>query len=310
MTQIPVCNTSAIIRFSCWIVVICLVVTLLTACEKSPDSKLAQGVRQKQSIPIPQALQRATLPSDGRLTASLLVDDVPEVEMSVVGNTWSATREISDGAHKISLNVTYESTGAASIIPVVTASKDITISGPTNIEFTEQDYNYSHSDSDGYTNLREIEAGTDPSDANDFPSDFDDNYEDNDTKATAYDISFLKGIVLDRSLSTNLGVITTNDSIDYFKISLTDTTTFNVEFWFPAANQQFELDGAVVLLDSGGNPTFAGTVTKNEFINDEFGEVQNAIISVSNPKAGDYFIRIIAVEPGVNQGLYRIKWSQ
>ena len=187
----------------------------LNGCDGSAGTQYVEP--EGIDVPVPVALARATLDKDN-LRATLSINGAEPVQMSISGNQaiYSGPKPSGEATYEITIQFVNSSGGTTTLM-----TGRVTSSG-SRVAFSERNYQYTHSDDDGYTNIRELEVGTDPFNTNEFPADLDDNYEENDSNGTAYDVSGLQNVWLDQNLSTFYGVLTTSDSYDVFKIDFSD----------------------------------------------------------------------------------------
>lgn len=285
------------------LMILCATSAILAGCDSSLED-VSGDTSQQASIPVPQALQRASFPSDGSITASITVDPQSggiAKPMTVAGGALSFSDKVAQGEHQFLLELFYTSNSVEKL-RLVSAAKTVIVSGATDIQFRERDYLYENTDGDFYTNVREIEAGSDPRVTSSTPGDGDDNYEDNDSHSLAYDITGLKDVVINANLTTKYGVITPQDPSDYFKLSLTESfSVFDVELFLDPS-----LDANLEFLDSNGaNPTVIGEAVNVEVLENE---VLHGTIRVTNAQARDYYLNVFSTEANV-EGTYAIVWT-
>ncbi|MCB1755414.1 MAG: hypothetical protein KDJ38_07820 [Gammaproteobacteria bacterium] len=279
---------------------LCATLALLSACD-TPSDDTTNG---HAPIPLPQAMQRASFPSGGSVTASITIDPQnggTAQAMTVSNSGLSFSGRVDDGEHEFLLELFYSSSSVERL-RLVSASKTVIVDGATDIQFRERDYEYENTDDDFYTNVREIEAGSDPRVTSSTPSDRDDNYEDNDSHGTAYDITGLRDILIYSGISTSYGVITAEDSSDYFKMTLDENfSVFDVELFLDPS-----LDVNLEYLDSnGGNPTIIGEPVNVEVLEND---VLHGTVRVTNAQARDYYLNVFATEDDI-EGTYALRWT-
>ncbi|MDO6461809.1 hypothetical protein Q4485_13950 [Granulosicoccaceae sp. 1_MG-2023] len=267
-------------------------------CDGTAQTHYAGG--PAMSLPVPTALQRTTL-SKSAMSASLSVDGGSPQAMTISGNTasWSGARP--DGEASYAVTISYSASGTETTL--VTAQKS---SSSGTVTFTEADFTYTDSDGDGYTNLRELEAGSGPRSSGSIPDDLDDNYEDNDSPGTAYDLSAFQNQWISL-LSTGAGYLTENDTVDFFVIDLrTDTpATLTLEVLCNTDNML----GGIGYYDSDNEFYIESDPNKDYCDNDESDPLT---WTVSDVQAERYYVLMSAFDEngnviGVN-GAYTLRW--
>lgn len=154
--------------------------------------------------------------------------------------------------------------------------------------------------------MRELEAGTNPRASESRPGD--DNYEENDSIATAYDITGLRNVLMNSALSTSYGLVTLQDDEDLFKFTPPDTSKpFDVEIWMDPG-----LDGGLAQVNSAGNLASAGNIIQAEVLEND---ILYGLIRVSTPNSDPYYIDIFINDVDEfndkeSAGTYAIRWSQ
>lgn len=107
----------------------------------------------------------------GNLVATITVDDSPPIAMTISddGLTSSASVTLSMAVHTIT--ITFEFTEGTETVTLATATKQIDLtSGSASLSFAVEDYSTDFdSDNDGFSNLAEIIANTNPTDELDTP---------------------------------------------------------------------------------------------------------------------------------------------
>ena len=168
-----------------------LCLLMLSACGNDIETSYVDNGTDTGSITLPRALLRASTTVKNNLNVFLTVNGGERVEMSVNGDIATATVDQPSGSATYQVDVEYQSDASSAAVPIVTASKS---SSSGTVNFTEADFVFQHSDTDTYTNLREVEAGSDPSSSDSRPGN--DNFEENETFATAYDLTAFDGVDL------------------------------------------------------------------------------------------------------------------
>lgn len=279
-------------------------VAVLSACSESDiDASVAES--DQSGFNIPQGLQRATFPAGGSITAFVTIDSDQREGMKISNGKASFSKKLTSGTHEVLVEMLYESAAFSSAVPLITAKKTINTSSADGktIAFAESDFTYADSDGDAYTNVREIEAGSNPNASGSTPSDGDDNYEENDQFDFAYDVSGMEGVTFDKALSTGQGYVTVEDGYDLFKITLPSSrATLQAEF--VVTNGIF---GGLLYLDASNNavPGVAQEVDSGS------DQLRKFLWTITNPGARDYYL---VIGPGPEDtetpvaGGYFMKW--
>ncbi len=275
-----------------------LFLSLLSCSGGEEQSRFVQGTSDsKTEVALPQAMQRASFPSNGTVSAFVTVDPNSggtRKTMSISASTASFNTQVSAGEHEFLFELFYDSPSISQTVPLVTARKSITVaaSGTTTLGFTEKDYTYLNSDAsdtDFYTNVREIEKGSDPFDSSSVPDDLDDNYEDNDTEGQAYDVNGLELTMLDGTSSTGQGFLVAEgsilDPVDFYSVDITSTKA-TLNFQYTGSNAS--TFGVIYYYNSSGAQVVADVVT----------QVDTLVIrqTFNNPPQGKYYIAFITDE--------------
>lgn len=139
-------------------------VVLSSGCRNDPSPESAgPGML---SFKIPQALsERSTIQLTSlRIVAELEGSELTPVEMSIhSGSVLGVLNEVPYGDYI--LNIVFSYVDTESETEVITLSKALEVSETEiNVHFQESDFHYPDADLDGYTNLSEINASTDPLD--------------------------------------------------------------------------------------------------------------------------------------------------
>jgi len=103
----------------------------LSAC--SEDASTTQAT-ESAGIPLPQAMQRATFPSNAELSATITIDDESPREMSISNNAVSFSTSVAEGPRTFVLELFYEAPGIERL-RLVRAQKSQNITGSTSITF-------------------------------------------------------------------------------------------------------------------------------------------------------------------------------
>jgi len=148
-------------------------ILFLTGCAPAQNDETAGDENNRDSnnsIAVPIAIRRALLAPE-TLFAYVKVDSGAWQAMSLDNN--QATAEIANlslGSHIFTMKFEYQSQGISSLT-IAQASVNLTVtSGPQQLSVQESDYSYSFDeDLDGFTNIEEIVANTNPDDANSYP---------------------------------------------------------------------------------------------------------------------------------------------
>lgn len=204
----------------------------LFACDGEAPDKMVGGTAAT-TIKVPQALARTTTTVKDNLAAYITVGSNDPVKMSINGSQATATVPKHEGSAVYTIEINHIASGSGTIIPLLTASKTGT---GGSVSFVESDYTYVHGDNDFYTNLRELEAGTNPLDSQSFPSN--DNFETNETAATAYDLTSYRntdlmapGTLFDHPASTysfnyyGAGFLLAPNDVDVFSTTVGSSVT-------------------------------------------------------------------------------------
>lgn len=252
------------------------------------------------SLPVPALIQRMSVPSGGSLSATVNIDgDVYPMKVSTANSSMSFSGKIDTGQKRVTVELFYESS-EVSRIRLVSYSRIHDITNSTRIQLTEADFVYDNTDGDFYTNVAEIEAGSDPySDADEpSPAVADDNFEDNDTRATAYDVTPFENILLSSSNPMQLyyPIITEQDPDDFFKMTFSETTTIDFE----------------VYIDPGLDFGFPSDVDANFdiLVNEEIETYYHLVVRVYDLAPGDHFVWFYQADTAYTFGTYAFQWSK
>lgn len=282
-----------------------LILLALSACTNKEDTN--------ESVPtgliLPQLLQRLSIPSGASLSATITIDKDSidavkhDMDVDVSNKRISFSGNLESGVHSFFLELFYNSP-SINALRLVSATRTINVTGDQNIGFSEGEYIYDDGDNDNFTNIVEIESNSDPFSASSVPNDSvaDDNYEPNNTYASAYDLSSHRGTFFNNVVKTNTssGRLTLSDNVDMFKITTTDSTnTIELHmgtdygiFW----EVQRLVNGTVVY------PT--GEITLDE----DIGYLhQKAIVTTSPP--GDYYLIVYSPSDALVKGTYSFGWN-
>lgn len=283
-------------------IIFCLSLAVLTACDQFD---ISDASNEQQPIPVPTALQRAKLPAGGNLSATLTVDGAANEfkQENLSGDSVSFEIELEPGQHEFEFDISFESSSTDKIT-FVTATKLVNISSGDTVVFEQRDYQYVDTDGDLYTNLREIETGSDPRVSSSIPNSGDDNYEDNDTFETAYDVTGVEGLHL-WQLSTFNGLISSIDQVDIFKFRPNDTRGFNVEF---LADDDVLI--SIYIIDSNGELLSPPREVSEGFGTVDGEQFNKVTVRVTNAEIRDYYLYIEARSsvPSGFVGRYSIMW--
>ncbi len=288
------------------VLLLAVLLIVTSACSEGGGEYVISG--DDGGMAMPQALQRATFPDSGTVSAFITVDRDQgggRQAMTINGNTASFSGKVDAGTHDFFLEILYESAEFSSPLTLVEAElENVTVSdsSATTINFTEANYQYIDSDGDAWTNVREIETGSNPTIRSEVPADRDDNYEDNDSTATAYDITGLRGIDINTNLSTGQGLITTSDPADFFKVTLpTAASSITAEFLLTTGT----LGGLLYLNEN--NEFVAGT--SREFDTGD-PDNRNFVWTFTNPEPRDYYLFTFTEDlENPVPGAYFMKWD-
>ena len=149
----------------------CLVF-MLSACSDGNDN-----ITTTESVTeVPEFIQSiaALNVGAGTLSASIKVNDDPPIPMTISddGLTSSASVTLSMAVHTVT--ITFEFTEGTEAVTLATATKQIDLSnGSASLSFADADYTTTgdgfDNDNDGFSNLAEIIANTNPTDELDTP---------------------------------------------------------------------------------------------------------------------------------------------
>ncbi|MBI3610169.1 MAG: hypothetical protein HY204_05650 [Nitrospirae bacterium] len=138
----------------------------LTACAQGGDPQPGgQGIASGNdfSVPLPLRLQIIVT---GTLTAEIVVDGGTPAPLTVSATSVTGTiNNLSVGSHTFVIN--YFVNGV--IVATANTNATITAGGTTAITFASNAITYPDSDGDGFTNLAEVEIGTDWKNAASLP---------------------------------------------------------------------------------------------------------------------------------------------
>jgi hypothetical protein len=250
---------------------------------------------------MPEALQRASFPDSGVVNAYITVDRASggaRQSMDISNGQASFSDDIADGSHSFLLEMDFVD---SKTINLIKAEKTVTVSSSssTSISFTEKDFTYTNSDNDFYTNVREIEAGSDPFSSDSVPSSGDDNYEDNDTYPKAYDITALEGVLVNNKWTTSYGILTPSDNIDLFKIVNGTHKRLIAEVWIdPGVTSGFR-----VLSEDGTTEKKVGIASN---IQELENDITSATLTVDSAENRNYYLVFFSETSA--SGTYAMRW--
>jgi hypothetical protein len=152
-------------RFLPLLIVISSFIFLFSGC--GPDREFSQGHNDNAesfSMPVPARLQKHLF---NEMLANIVVLDTGETFDLVIDHTNKTVsgtiRNIRSGPHTFELNFVIRR------IKVATSRTTATIVKGTTVLISFASLTYPDDDGDGFTNLAELEAGTDPNDAGSHP---------------------------------------------------------------------------------------------------------------------------------------------
>jgi len=144
---------------------------VLVGCKDSPSI----SVEPSLSVEIPKVLQARALPSNGILTAYIIVDPPSgtrhPLQVNSVSNTVSGTIQASIGPHTLQLVFEFTDNSYGKVVLArVEASITVGVGSNNSLSFDSQNYDYSvDADGDAFSNVDELLAGTDPTDNQSVP---------------------------------------------------------------------------------------------------------------------------------------------
>ncbi len=268
-------------------IILGLVFLLHISCSDNAPVGALDSNTESSGLLLPRALTGARNLDAALITAFVTIDNDSRYQMTINGNR--ATTEISGlskGSHEFALEIEYASPKHGKHM-LATATKIFSISGNDPINFNESDYQLPDDDDDGFANITEINnSNWDPDDPNN-PGIDDDNYEINDTQATAYDLSQQEGV----PLKDQRGLAKHADD-DWYKVTLSDDR--------PRITIDLSADSSdhvrSELIDVGGK-TLSMSASKRAARHHDY------IV----PRGGEYFIRISSFQ--VTNSRYDLVWT-
>jgi len=151
-------------------------ITALLVSTSGCDNKDSGGnnAASTTGIAVPRLITQAALASTGSLRAQLFLDGgstpiAENLDVSTTAATVNFTVEIAPGDHTLTIKYSYVDPVFSGPWDLASATKPITVETnvTTPLDYTAGDFTYQDSDSDGLTNLAELDASmrTDPGDA-------------------------------------------------------------------------------------------------------------------------------------------------
>ncbi len=264
-----------------------LVLLLNIGCSEEAAVGTLDSNSDTSGLPLPRVLAGARNLDTRLITAFITIDNGSQQQMIISGG--QATAEItglSDGSHEFALEFEYASPKHGKRV-LATAAKIFSVSANESINFSESDYHLPDDDGDGFANVTEINnSNWDPDDPNN-PGIDDDNYEINDTQATAYDLSQQEGVPLkdQRGLAKHV-------DDDWYKVTLSgDRPRITIDLSAESSDHVRS-----ELIDVGGK-TLSMSASKRATRHHDY------IV----PRGGEYFIRISSFQTTNSQ--YDLVWT-
>lgn len=268
-------------------IILALVFLTHIGCSENAAVATLDSNSTSSGLLLPRALTEARNLDSALITAFITIDNDSRQQMTVSGGR--ATTQITglaDGSHEFALEFEYASPKHGKRM-LATATKIFSVSANEAISFTESDYQLPDDDDDGFANVTEINnANWDPGDPTN-PGIDDDNYEINDTQATAYDISQQEGVPL-----KNLRGLAKHADDDWYKVTLTDDRP-RITIDLSAKSSDHVRSE---LIDVGGK-TLSMSASKRATRHHDY------IV----PRGGEYFIRISSFQ--VTNSEYDLVWT-
>ncbi len=289
---------------------ICMSLILLTACAQKEESNSSEG----SGLALPQLVQRMTIPSGGTLSATVTIDkgssnaSTHDMQVDTTNNRLSFSEKVTTGTHSFFIELFYRSS-SINKIRLVSATRTVHVASDQSINFNDGEFIYDDQDIDGFTNIVEIESGSDPfaESSKPDPSIADDNYEPNRNWISAYDITSLKGVWFNDDIKTNTGSgrLSTHDGSDLFKFTIDTNTTSSFEI---RANSQFGVFWRVIYPTNGVNDSEYITVTPETVDSVEKETYFDQTVEYTNLQDRDYYLWFYTEADDQIDGFYYFGW--